>query len=112
MKTNRVARAALAAGLSASTVVAQNCAKVLVPSYNFPTVNSGWQVQLVLGGLTKPRSIEFDSTGALLVVESGKGITRRRFSDQGGTCLAETESTVLISQTSVCTVLRSLHVVS
>ncbi|KAK4442894.1 soluble quino protein glucose/sorbosone dehydrogenase [Podospora aff. communis PSN243] len=100
MRTNRVARAALAAGLSGLTV-AQNCPRVLVPSYNFPNVNSGWQVQLVLGGLTKPRSIEFDSTGALLVVESGKGITRHRFSDDGGTCLTETDSTVLISQTSL-----------
>jgi hypothetical protein len=106
MKTSRVARAALVVGLTAPAAVAQDCAKVLVPSYNFPTVNSGWQVQLVLGGLTKPRSIEFDSTGALLVVESGKGITRHRFSDQGGTCLAETESTVLISQTSVCIIVR------
>jgi len=101
MKTTRVSRLALAAGLLASTATAQSCPKVLVPSYNFPAVSSGWQVQLVLGGLTKPRSIEFDSTGALIVVESGKGITRHKFSDQGGTCIAETESTVLISQTSL-----------
>ena len=103
MKTNRAATA-LVAGLSVSTAVAQSCGKVLVPSYNFPLVSSGWQAQLVLGGLTKPRSIEFDGSGALLMVQSGKGITRHRFSDQGGTCLAETESTALISQTSVCLV--------
>lgn len=103
MRKGRVARtAAAAAGLSASAVVAQgSCAKVLVPSYNHPAVHVGWQAQLVVGGLTKPRSIEFDGAGALLVVESGKGITRHTFTDNGGTCLADGEPTVLISQTSV-----------
>jgi hypothetical protein len=102
MKTSRVARAAVAAVLAASAALAQSCAKVLVPSYTLPAVNSGWQAQLVLGGLTKPRSIEFDSSGALLMVQSGKGITRHRFADGGSTCLTETESTMLIGQTSVC----------
>jgi len=101
MKTNRFARAALAAGLLASTAAAAGCAKVLVPSYNIPAVNSAWQAQLVVGGLTKPRSLEFDSSGALLVVESGKGITRHRITDNGGTCVSLADSTVLIGQTSV-----------
>ncbi|KAF4637099.1 hypothetical protein G7Y89_g1005 [Cudoniella acicularis] len=35
----------------------------------------GWKATKVLGGLTSPRSIEFDSVGNMLVVQSGKGIT-------------------------------------
>ncbi|KAK5658032.1 hypothetical protein OQA88_2587 [Cercophora sp. LCS_1] len=98
MKTTGVARAAL---LSATTVAAQSCAKVLVPHYNTPVVNSGWQAQLVIGGLTKPRSLEFDASGRLLVVESGKGITRHRVQDNGGTCVSLEESSTLIPQTSL-----------
>ncbi|KAM7208371.1 Soluble quinoprotein glucose/sorbosone dehydrogenase [Naviculisporaceae sp. PSN 640] len=91
--------AAIAAGLSASAAVAQSsCANILTPNYNTPTVAAGWQAQLVVGGLTKPRSIEFDDTGALLVVESGKGVTRHTFVDNGGTCLTLEKSDVLIDE--------------
>ncbi|KAK0710154.1 soluble quino protein glucose/sorbosone dehydrogenase, partial [Lasiosphaeria miniovina] len=98
MKTTRAAKAALAAGLSASIVAAQGCSNVIVPSHALPVVASGWQAQLVVAGLVKPRSIQFDSTGALLVVESGKGVTRHSFTDNGGTCVTLTKSTVLIDQ--------------
>ncbi|KAK3693188.1 soluble quino protein glucose/sorbosone dehydrogenase [Podospora appendiculata] len=103
MKTNHVARTALALGLSASVAVAQGtaCATVLVPTYSPPSVAAGWQAQLVAGGLTKPRSIEFDSTGALLVVESGKGVTRQTFTDNKGTCLIASQSTLLINDTTL-----------
>ncbi|KAK3934994.1 soluble quino protein glucose/sorbosone dehydrogenase [Diplogelasinospora grovesii] len=97
MKTDRVAKTALAAGLSASAVVAQSaCSTVLVPTYTPPAVASGWQAQLIVGGLTKPRSIEFDSEGNLLVVESGKGVTRITFADNGGTCLTASQSSLLL----------------
>jgi glucose/arabinose dehydrogenase len=97
MKTNRVAKAALAVGLSASAL-AQSCDKVLVPSYDLPVVAAGWQAQLIAGELTKPRSLQFDSSGALLVVESGKGITRHTLKDNGGTCISVSESKTLIDE--------------
>ncbi|KAK1775377.1 soluble quino protein glucose dehydrogenase [Copromyces sp. CBS 386.78] len=97
MKTNGVAKAALAVGLSA-TALAQNCGKVLVPSYDLPVVAAGWQAQLIAGELTKPRSLQFDSSGALLVVESGKGITRHTLKDNGGTCISVSESKTLIDE--------------
>lgn len=53
------------------------------------------------GGLTKPRSIAFDSTGALLVVESGNGISRHQFTDNGGTCLSSNHSHMLVELSSV-----------
>jgi glucose/arabinose dehydrogenase len=103
MKTDRVAKTALAAGLSASAVVAQSaCSTVLVPTYTPPAVASGWQAQLIVGGLTKPRSIEFDSEGNLLVVESGKGVTRITFADNGGTCLTASQSSLLLDDKTVC----------
>ncbi|KAL2132218.1 hypothetical protein VTI74DRAFT_4074 [Chaetomium olivicolor] len=78
---------------------ASSCPRTRLPS--LPIVVSGWQAQLVAGGLTKPRSIAFDSTGALLVVESGKGISRHRFTENGGTCLSSNHSHMLVEMTSV-----------
>ncbi|KAK4173043.1 soluble quino protein glucose/sorbosone dehydrogenase [Triangularia setosa] len=72
------------------------CNDILVPRNPAPVVANGWQAQLVAGGLTKPRSIQFDETGALLVVESGKGISRHRFTDNGGTCLRANHSHMLV----------------
>ncbi|KAK3987116.1 soluble quino protein glucose/sorbosone dehydrogenase [Cladorrhinum sp. PSN332] len=93
---------ALAACLCTAAAVAQNsCSNVIVPKNGAPVVAPGWQAQLVAGGLTKPRSIQFDSTGALLVVESGKGISRHRFTDNGGTCLSANHSHMIVEQTSL-----------
>jgi glucose/arabinose dehydrogenase len=101
---NTLAKSALAAGFYAAAVTAQNaCSNILVPSNPAPVVANGWQAQLVAGGLTKPRSIAFDSTGALLVVESGKGISRHRFTDNGGTCLSSNHSHMLIEMSEVST---------
>lgn len=98
---NQGAEVALAVGLYAAAAAAQACPSILVPSYSPPVVASGWQAQLVAGGLTKPRSIAFDSTGALLVVESGKGISRHRFTDNGGTCLASDHAHMLVEMATV-----------
>ncbi|KAL2255934.1 hypothetical protein VTK26DRAFT_2458 [Humicola hyalothermophila] len=95
---HRTAKVALTVGLYATSAVGQGaaCADVLVPAYSAPVVASGWQAQLVAGGLTRPRSILFDSTGALLILEAGKGVSRHRFTDNGGTCLAANHSHMLV----------------
>lgn len=36
---------------------------------------TGWKATKVLGGLTSPRQLVWDSAGNLLMVQSGKGIT-------------------------------------
>ncbi|KAH8896680.1 soluble quino protein glucose dehydrogenase [Thozetella sp. PMI_491] len=98
MDTARVlVGALLVAGAVAQT--ASSCSSILVPAYSPPSVASGWQAQLVATGLRKPRSIQFDGSGALLVVESGKGVTRNTFKDNGGTCLQLEQSTLLINRT-------------
>lgn len=43
---------------------------------------------LVATGLTKPRSLQFDSAGNLLVVQAGSGIVNLALQDNGGTCLS------------------------
>ncbi len=81
---------------------AGSCPTVLTSSdYDAPVVGSGYTAQLVVTGLTKPRGLIFDKSGALLVVESGVGITRIQFNDKGGTCLLKDQSSALIRDNSV-----------
>ncbi|KAH3945777.1 hypothetical protein HBH53_141500 [Parastagonospora nodorum] len=55
---------------------------------------SGWKATKVAGGLTSPRSIQFDSAGNMLVVQSGKGISYHKMGTDG--CVASTK--MLLSQ--------------
>ena len=57
---------------------------------------------LVATGLTKPRSIQFDGAGNLLVVEAGSGIINLAFQDNGGTCLSVKSSKTVVNNTGVC----------
>lgn len=85
-----------------SASAAGSCPTVLTSSsYDAPVVGTGYTAQLVVTGLTKPRGLIFDKSGALLVVESGVGITRIHFDDRGGTCLLKDQSSTLISDNSV-----------
>lgn len=84
---------------SSSSVTA--CPTVLSPSYSAPVVGSGWTAQLVARNLTSPRSILFDSEGALLVVQQGVGILRVQFDDFGGTCLVVHSTTTVVENTDV-----------
>jgi len=54
---------------------------------------------LVATGLTTPRSIEFDTNGNLLVVESGLGLTSLVLQDNGGACLTVKSSQMVIQNT-------------
>ena len=72
--------------LSASAT--SSCPASLTPTNNVkPSVASGYRVALVATGLTKPRSIHFDTLGNLLVVQAGAGITNLVLQDNGGTCV-------------------------
>lgn len=66
-----------------------SCSNTLTPT-NFikPSVASGYRAALVATGLTDPRSIEFDSSGNLLVIQSGSGIASLQLQDDGGTCIS------------------------
>lgn len=82
---------------SSTTSSAGACPTVLKPSYNSPVVGAGWVAQLIVTGLSSPRSIIFDKNGALLVVQSGSGIQHVTFNDSGGTCLTVKNSRTLLS---------------
>ncbi|KAL8727924.1 MAG: hypothetical protein Q9181_005525 [Wetmoreana brouardii] len=56
---------------------------------------------LVATGLTKPRSIAFDTAGNLMVVESGAGITNLVLQDDGDTCLSVKDRKVVIKNSGV-----------
>lgn len=86
---------------TASAFAASACPTILRPSYDNPVVGSGWTAQLIAQGLTAPRGIAFDRSGALLVVQQGSGIVRMTFADNGGTCLVVNQTRALVNNTDV-----------
>lgn len=87
--------------LLTETAVAATCATTLKSSYPAPIVSDGWEAQLIVQGLSAPRSILFDSNGGLLVVQQGAGIVHLVFNDSGSTCLEVSKKTYLINSTAV-----------
>ena len=84
-----------------------SCSTTLTPTNSVkPTVASGYRMALVATGLTKPRSIQFDTAGNLLVVQSGVGIANLAFQDNGGTCLTIKKVKTVISASAVSITLR------
>lgn len=66
-----------------------SCSPSLTPTDSIqPSVASGYQVALVATGLSRPRSIQFDSAGNLLVVQSGRGLSSLQLQDSGGVCVS------------------------
>lgn len=78
------------------------CSVTLTPTNSItPNVASGYRMAVVATGLTKPRSIRFDSKGNLLVVQQGAGIVNLAFTDHGGTCLSVNKMQTVIKNGSV-----------
>ncbi|CRK13859.1 hypothetical protein BN1723_002076 [Verticillium longisporum] len=78
-------------------VYAQSCSNGLATSRSRPVVADGWSFGLVASKLSRPRSILFDSNGALLVVDSGVGIKRLLLEDEGGTCIYANNGSVILN---------------
>ncbi|KAL9007742.1 MAG: hypothetical protein Q9180_009587, partial [Flavoplaca navasiana] len=64
---------------------------------------------LVATGLTKPRSIAFDTVGNLVVVESGAGISNLALQDDGDTCVSVRERTVVVQNSEYLKQLQLNH---
>lgn len=90
--------AALPLALGATS---QSCPNSLKASYPAPVVADGYNAQLIVSGLTKPRGLLFDSEGALLVVEAGAGITHIVLRDNGTTCLGSNKTIRLVDDKQV-----------
>lgn len=69
--------------------VPTSCAGVAAPAAPWQLA-SGWSAVKVAGGLSLPRGITIDTSGNLLVIEEGKGITALTPSSDG--CIASTKS--------------------
>ena len=82
---------------AAALVGAQSCSNNdLSVSYPAPKAHSDWSYRLVARDLTKPRTILFDTSDNLLVLDAGEGIFQLSLDDEGGTCLSVDEKTTIL----------------
>ncbi|KAF6218477.1 hypothetical protein HO133_005826 [Letharia lupina] len=66
-----------------------------------PVAAPGYHFSVVANGLTKPRSIQFDDAGNLLVLQVGKGIVSLQLDDAGGACVWAPSKQTIISNTAL-----------
>ena len=64
-----------------------------------PVAAPGYHFSVVANGLTKPRSIQFDDAGNLLVLQAGKGIVSLQLDDAGGVCVWAPSKQTVVSNT-------------
>lgn len=74
---------AIAHTASAQSTATSACSSTIAPQNAAPSVAPGFRVEVVANNLTRPRSIHFDSEGALLVVEQNLGLKRLKLSGDG-----------------------------
>lgn len=81
---------------------AQNCGANPAPTNKIkPVAAPGCRFSVVANGLTKPRSIQFDDAGNLLVLQAGKGIVSLQLDDAGGACVWAPSRQTIVSNTAV-----------
>lgn len=68
---------------SAQSATSGVCSSTIAPQNAAPSVAPGFRVEVVANNLTRPRSLQFDSEGALLVVEQGQGVRRLTLAGDG-----------------------------
>jgi glucose/arabinose dehydrogenase len=90
---------------AASLVTAQGSSECSIEeirsSYPTPDVSEGWGFRVVASELTRPRSILFDSDGALILLDVGSGILHIDLDDQGDTCVGVSKQTTLLEKEDV-----------
>lgn len=67
----------------AQSVTSEACSSTIAPQNAAPSVALGFHVEVVANNLSRPRSIQFDSEGALLVVEASQGVRRITLTGDG-----------------------------
>jgi len=68
------------------------CSSTIAPQNAAPSVAPGFHVGVVANNLSRPRSIQFDSEGALLVVEASQGVRRITLTGDGS-CVRQNGAT-------------------
>ena len=91
-------RVVLSAAALVAVASAQSCS---TPSYPAPSVADGYVARLVASDLRDPRGIKFDSDGALLVVESGHGVTALNLDYADNGCITVSSKTTVVDDASL-----------
>ncbi len=74
-----------------------SCSTTLTPTNSIkPSIASGYRAAVVATGIHNPRSIEFDSLGNLLVINSGVGISSLQLEDGGDTCVSVKSTKIVL----------------
>lgn len=77
--------------IPSSTGIPSSCAGV--SSFHSPlNTANGWRVVKVAGDLTQPRGLVFDTSGQLLVIQNGLGITAHTIGPDG--CITSTKTVI------------------
>lgn len=87
----------IASALMLAGAVSGDCSNKLAVSYPAPVAAQGWSYQLVANGFTKPRGIQFDKDGGLLVIDAGAGFVHLSLKDDGNTCVSVDKKTTLLA---------------
>jgi len=66
-----------------------------------PSVASGYRVQVVASGLSRPRGIQLDNAGNLLVVQSGLGVITAHTLNEANGCVTVGSTTNVTSNLAV-----------
>ncbi|EUC30277.1 iron reductase domain protein [Bipolaris zeicola 26-R-13] len=80
----------------ATATIPASCSGAGNPAFQ-GNLAAGWKATKIAGGMTSPRSIQFDNAGNMLVVQSGKGISYHKMGADG--CVTSTK--MLISQSNL-----------
>ena len=100
-------------GLLACCNAAASCSTTLTPTNSIkPTMASDYQIALIITGLTKPRSLQFCSSGNLLVVQQGADIINLSLQDNGGAHLSIKSSKNAIENSDACTTIGLCNIQS
>jgi glucose/arabinose dehydrogenase len=75
-----------------TTPIPSSCPGVTATSPYTLAAAEGWKYTLLATGLTKPRSLLFDTEGHLLVLEAGKGLTAHTIDGNG--CITESNTVI------------------
>lgn len=86
---------------SAQSTASGACSSTIAPQNAAPSVAPGFRVEVVANDLTRPRSLQFDSEGALLVVEQSQGVRRIRLTGDGSCVRQDGEAQTVVENTAV-----------
>ncbi len=80
----------------AALPIPASCSGVTATTRYKLSTKAGWKYTLVATGLSKPRSVLFDSEGHLLILQAGRGLSAHTIGADG--CISETKTVIQMTQ--------------